>query len=61
MMARKIAFISKGLTEKTMAGLLRLIDALHRRGASHLSQYHGNTDGKQFATDTRVISLRICR
>jgi NAD+ kinase len=53
-MSKKIALYSKGLTEKTMAGLLRLIDALHSSGAViylHIME----PDGNQFASDTRVI------
>jgi NAD+ kinase len=53
-MSKKIALYSKGLTEKTMAGLLRLIDALSSRGAGiylHIME----SGSKQFASDTRVI------
>ena len=53
-MSKKVALYSKGLTEKTMAGLLRLIDALHTNGAAiylHIMESGGN----QFASDTRVI------
>jgi NAD+ kinase len=53
-MSKKIALYSKGLTEKTMAGLLRVIDALHSCGASiylHIMESGVN----QFATDSRVI------
>jgi NAD+ kinase len=52
-MARKIALFSKGLTEKTTAGLLRLIDALHRRGATiYLNIMEPN--GNHFRSDPRV-------
>jgi NAD+ kinase len=53
-MSKKIALYSKGLTEKTMAGLLRLIDALYSGDAAiylHIMESGGN----QFASDTRVI------
>ncbi len=53
-MSKKIALYSKGLTEKTMAGLLRLIDALYSSGAAiylHIMESGSN----QFASDTRVI------
>lgn len=53
-MPKKIALFSKGLTEKTMAGLLRLIDALSSNGAAvylHIME----SGGKQFASDHRVI------
>ncbi len=53
-MSKKFALYSKGLTEKTMAGLLRLIDALHSRGVTiflHIMESNGN----QFADDNRVI------
>jgi NAD+ kinase len=53
-MSKKIALYSKGLTEKTMAGLLRLIDALHSSGAAIWLNIM-EQDGKQFASDTRVI------
>ncbi len=56
-MARTIALYSKGLTEKTTAGLLRLIDALHRREAViylNIMEPNGNT----FRDDTRVILFR---
>jgi NAD+ kinase len=52
-MSKKIALYSKGLTEKTMAGLLRLIDALHSRGAViylHIMESNGN----HFDADTRL-------
>jgi NAD+ kinase len=53
-MSKKIALYSKGLTEKTMAGLLRLIDALYSSDAAiylHIMESGSN----QFASDTRVI------
>jgi NAD+ kinase len=53
-MSKKIALYSKGLTEKTMAGLLRLIDALYSSDAAiylHIMESGRN----QFASDTRVI------
>lgn len=53
-MSKKIALYSKGLTEKTMAGLLRLIDALYSSGAAIYLNIM-EQDGKQFASDTRVI------
>ncbi|MFZ2287156.1 MAG: NAD(+)/NADH kinase [Bacteroidales bacterium] len=53
-MARTIALYSKGLTEKTTAGLLRLIDALHGRGAAiYLNIMEQN--GNHFRDDPRVI------
>lgn len=53
-MARTIALYSKGLTEKTTAGLLRLIDALHGRGATvYLNIMEQN--GNHFRNDPRVI------
>lgn len=53
-MSRTIALYSKGLTEKTTAGLLRLIDALHSRGATiYLNIMEPN--GNHFGDDTRVI------
>jgi len=53
-MVRTIALYSKGLTEKTMAGLLRLIDALHGRGATiYLNIMEPN--GNHFRDDHRVI------
>ncbi len=53
-MSKKIALYSKGLTEKTMAGLLRLIDALHTNGAVIYLNIM-ESGGNQFASDTRVI------
>ncbi len=53
-MSKKIALYSKGLTEKTMAGLLRLIYALHSRGAAiylHIMESGSN----QFTSDNRII------
>ncbi|MCA1741688.1 MAG: NAD(+)/NADH kinase [Bacteroidales bacterium] len=56
-MVRTIALYSKGLTEKTMAGLLRLIDALHGRGATlYLNIMEPN--GNHFRDDHRVILFR---
>ncbi|MBE0678452.1 MAG: NAD(+)/NADH kinase [Bacteroidales bacterium] len=56
-MVRTIALYSKGLTEKTMAGLLRLIDALHGRGAIiYLNIMEPN--GNHFRDDHRVILFR---
>jgi NAD+ kinase len=53
-MDRTIALYSKGLTEKTMAGLLRLIDALHTRGITiYLNIMEPN--GNHFRADSRVI------
>ncbi len=53
-MDRTIALYSKGLTEKTMAGLLRLIDALHARGITiYLNIMEPN--GNHFRADSRVI------
>jgi NAD+ kinase len=53
-MARTIALYSKGLTDKTTAGLLRLIDALHRRGATiYLNIMEPN--GIHFRDDRRII------
>jgi NAD+ kinase len=56
-MSKKIALYSKALTEKTMAGLLRLIDALHSRGAViylHIMESNGN----HFDADTRLSLFR---
>jgi NAD+ kinase len=53
-MSKKIALYSKGLTEKTMAGLLRLIDALYSNGAA-IYLYIMESGGNQFASDNRVI------
>ncbi len=56
-MVRTIALFSKGLTEKTTAGLLRLIDALHGRGATiYLNIMEPN--GNHFRDDPRVILFR---
>ncbi len=56
-MVRTIALYSKGLTEKTTAGLLRLIDALHGRGATiYLNIMEPN--GNHFRDDHRVILFR---
>lgn len=53
-MSKKIALYSKGLTEKTMAGLLRLIDTLYSSGAAIYLNIM-EPGAKQFASDTRVI------
>jgi NAD+ kinase len=52
-MSKIIALYSKGLTEKTMAGLLRLIDALYRRGV-HIYLNIMESNGNHFRTDPRV-------
>ena len=52
-MPKKIALFSKDLTEKTMAGLLRLIDALESRGAVIWMNIMGNGKSK-FADDPRI-------
>lgn len=52
-MPRKIALFSKDLTEKTIAGLLRLIDALHGKEAEICLNIMGNGKMK-FANDPRV-------
>jgi len=55
-MDRTIALYSKGLTEKTTAGLLRLIDALNDRGITiYLNIMEPN--GNHFGTDPRVIQF----
>ena len=57
-MSKKIALYSKALTEKTMAGLLRLIDALFSSGAAiylHIMESGGN----QFGSDNRVILFEM--
>ncbi len=54
MMPRTIALYSKGLTEKTSAGLLRLIDALHSRGATIYLNIM-EPGGTRFTSDQRVI------
>ncbi len=53
-MYKNIALYSKGLTEKTMAGLLRLIDALYRRGV-HIFLNIMEPGSNHFQTDPRVI------
>lgn len=53
-MSKNIALYSKGLTEKTMAGLLRLIDALYRRGV-HIFLNIMEPGSNHFQTDPRVI------
>lgn len=53
-MSKKFALYSKGLTGKTRSGLLRLIDALHKRGITiYLNIMEPN--GNSFADDQRVI------
>ncbi len=52
-MSRKIALFSKGLTGKTVAGLHRLVDALHGRGAEIYLNVMGN-GADSFVTDSRV-------
>ncbi|HUW93130.1 MAG TPA: NAD(+)/NADH kinase [Bacteroidales bacterium] len=52
-MSRRIALFSKDLTEKTMAGLLRLIDALDGRGAGIWLNIMGNGKAK-FGDDPRI-------
>lgn len=52
-MSRKIALFTKGLTEKTVAGLYRLVDALHGRGAEIYLNVMGN-GADRFVTDSRV-------
>lgn len=53
-MSKKFALYSKGLTGKTTAGLLRLIDALHERGVTiYLNIMEPN--GNSFTADQRVI------
>jgi len=52
-MSQKIVLYSKGLTEKTMAGLLRLIDALYRRGV-HIFLNIMEPGSNHFQNDKRV-------
>ncbi|MCU0378540.1 MAG: NAD(+)/NADH kinase [Bacteroidales bacterium] len=52
-MTRKIALFSKELTDKTLAGLYRLVDALHSRGAEVYLNVMG-TGGDRFMNDSRV-------
>jgi len=52
-MDRTIALYSKGLTERTTAGLLRLIDAFHQRGITIYLNIMG-PDGNHFGSDSRV-------
>jgi NAD+ kinase len=56
-MSRKIALYSKGLTDKTTSGLLRVIDALHARGAVIYLSIMGS-GGNHFASDQRVILFK---
>lgn len=53
-MTRTVALYSKGLTEKTSAGLLRLIDALHSRGAVIYLNIM-EPGGNHFTSDPRII------
>jgi NAD+ kinase len=53
-MSKTIALYSKGLTEKTSAGLTRLIDALHSRGAKIYLNIM-EPGGNHFTSDPRVI------
>lgn len=54
MTSKKFALYSKGLTGKTTAGLLRLIDALHERGVTiYLNIMEPN--GNSFSGDRRII------
>lgn len=52
-MPRKIALFSKGLTDKTKAGLVRLIDALYLRKTDIFLNIMGNGTG-DFVSDNRV-------
>ncbi|MCI0522766.1 MAG: NAD(+)/NADH kinase [Bacteroidales bacterium] len=52
-MTRKIALFSKGITEKTVAGLHSLVDALHSRGAEIYLNVMG-TGADRFINDSRV-------
>lgn len=54
MMSKTIALYSKGLTEKTSAGLLRLIDALHSRGAGIYLNIM-EPGASHFSSDPRVL------
>jgi NAD+ kinase len=52
-MSKKIALFSKGLTEKTTAALLRVIEGLHSRGVTtYLNIMEPN--GNKFESDSRV-------
>ena len=52
-MSKKIALFSKGLTEKTTAALLRVIEGLHSRGmTTYLNIMEPN--GNKFESDSRV-------
>src|SRR5665648_137593 len=55
-MSRKIGLFSKDLTDKTMAGLLRLVEALMGREADIYLFIMGNGKAK-FADDRRVTLL----
>ena len=52
-MSRKIALFTKELTEKTMAGLLRLVEALNNRGASIYLNVMG-PGREKFISDNRI-------
>ena len=53
-MQKKIALFSKGLTEKTTAALMRVIEGLHARGViTYLNIME--SDGNHFESDPRVI------
>ena len=52
-MSKKIALFSKGLTEKTTAALLRVIDALHTRGVNTYLNIM-EPSGNRFESDPRV-------
>jgi len=56
-MSKKIALFSKGLTEKTTAALLRVIDGLHARGVTTYLNIM-ETDGNRFESDPRVSVFR---
>lgn len=53
-MDKIIALYSKSLTEKTIAGLMRVIDALHDRGVTIYLNIM-NPEGQHFKHDHRVI------
>jgi NAD+ kinase len=56
-MSKKIALFSKGLTEKTAAALMRVIEGLHARSVIiYLNIMEPN--GNQFESDPRVIVFR---
>ena len=56
-MSKKIALFSKGLTEKTTAALLRVIDGLHARGVTTYLNIM-EPDGNRFESDPRVNVFR---